>query len=138
MNKTRVAEAAATYALSVEEVEASDEPIVLKHHGRPVAVIISFEEYHRYKTWKEEQKAAPRQETLADILGFDPNDKEKLRELGKQQRQALMQMAGRFSGGGLDVSERHDYYLYGQPFCLHHLRFSAFFCVLFQELNSLI
>lgn len=114
MNETRVAEAAATHALSVEEVEASDE-LVLKHHGRPVAVIISFEEYHRYKTWKEEQEAAPRQETLADILGFDPNDKEKLRELGKQQRQALMQMAGRFSGGGSDVSERHDYYLYGQP-----------------------
>ena len=115
MNKTRVAEARATYALSVEEVEASNEPIVLQHNGRPVAVIISFGEYQRYKRWKEEQAAVPQQETLADILGFDPSDEQALRELGQRQRQALMEMAGKFSGGGSDVSERHDHYLYGQP-----------------------
>ena len=115
MNKTRVAEARATYTLSVEEIETSDEPIVLQHHGRPVAVIISFGEYQRYKRWQAEWAAAPRQETLADILGFDPSDEEALRALGQRQRQALMEIAGKFSGGGADVSERHDDYLYGRP-----------------------
>lgn len=115
MNKTRVAEARAAYTLSVEEIEASDEPIVLQYNGRPVAVILSFEEYQRYRKWKEERAPVPQQETLADILDFDPDDEEALRELGQRQRQALMEMAGKFSGGGADVSERHDYYLYGQP-----------------------
>ena len=115
MDKTRVAEAKATYALSVEEVEASDEPIVLQHSGRPVGVIISVDEYQRYLRWKEDQAAVPKQETLADIVGFDPSDEEALRQLGHRQRQALMEMAGKFSGGGADVSRKHDRYLYGQP-----------------------
>lgn len=115
MDKARVAEARATYALSVEEIEASDEPIVLKHSGRPVGVIISVGEYQRYRRWKEEWGAVPEQETLADILGFDPGDEEALRELGQRQRQALMKIAGTYSGGDADVSGHHDDYLYGQP-----------------------
>ncbi len=115
MDKMRGAEARATYTLSVEEIEASDEPVVLQHNGRPVAVIISFGEYQRYKRWQAERAAAPKQETLADILGLDPSDEEALRALGQRQREALMELAGKFSGGGADVSERHDDYLYGQP-----------------------
>ena len=115
MDKPRVAKARATYALSVEEVEASDEPIVLQYGGRPIGVIISVDEYQSYVRWKEDQAAVPKQETLAEILGFDPGDEEALRQLGQRQRQALMEMAGKFSGGGADVSGHHDHYLYGQP-----------------------
>ena len=55
------------------------------------------------------------QETLADVLGFDPEDEERLLAEGKRQRQALLAMAGTASSGLTDVSECHDYYIYVEP-----------------------
>ncbi len=46
----------------------------------------------------DEAPATSEQETLADVLGFDPSDEEKLRELGKRQREAWLKMAGTFTG----------------------------------------
>jgi len=61
------------------------------------------------------EPAAPEQETLADVLGFDPSDEEKLRELAERQREAWLKMAGTFAGDRHDVSRRHDYYIYVEP-----------------------
>lgn len=54
-------------------------------------------------------------QTLADVLGFDPADEEKLRELESRQRQAWLSMAGTAASGCSDVSQRHDYYIYIEP-----------------------
>jgi predicted DNA-binding antitoxin AbrB/MazE fold protein len=56
-----------------------------------------------------------RQETLADVLGFDPTDEEKLMALAESQYQAVMQLAGGGRSGRSSVAEDHDEYLYGDP-----------------------
>ena len=61
------------------------------------------------------EDGVPVQETLADVLGFDPEDEERLLAEGERQRQALLAMAGTASSGLTDVSERHDYYIYVEP-----------------------
>lgn len=60
----------------------------------------------------EEQLATPEQETLADILGFDPSDEEKLREVAERQHKAIMEIAGTGSSGQRDISSNVDKYLY--------------------------
>ncbi len=62
-----------------------------------------------------DKDGVPVQETLADVLGFDPEDEERLLAEGERQRQALLAMAGTASSGLTDVSERHDYYIYVEP-----------------------
>ncbi len=62
-----------------------------------------------------DEDGIPIQKTLADVLGFDPEDEERLLAEGERQRQALLAMAGTASSGLTDVSERHDYYIYVEP-----------------------
>ena len=65
---------------------------------------------------------APVQETLADMFGFDPEDEKRLLAEGERQRQALLAMAmsSTASSGLTDVSERHDYYIYVEPYERQH------------------
>jgi len=64
-----------------------------------------------------DEDGIPIQETLADVLGFDPKDEERLWAEGERQRQALLAMAmsSTAASGLTDVSERHDYYIYAEP-----------------------
>jgi hypothetical protein len=61
-------------------------------------------------------KSGPSQETLADVLGSE-NEERSLAE-SKRQREALLEMAqsSTASSGLTDVSERHDYYIYVEPY----------------------
>jgi len=61
------------------------------------------------------REESARQETLADVLGFDPADEENLALLAESQYQAAMQVAGVGHSGRSDVAESHDRYLYGDP-----------------------
>jgi predicted DNA-binding antitoxin AbrB/MazE fold protein len=57
----------------------------------------------------------PVQETLADVLGFDPDDEEKARALAESQYQAIKKITGiATTDEPDDASERHDEYLYGE------------------------
>ena len=57
----------------------------------------------------------PVQETLADVLGFDPDDEEKARALAESQYQAIKKIIGiATTDEPDDASERHDKYLYGE------------------------
>jgi hypothetical protein len=64
-----------------------------------------------------DQDGIPIQETLADVLGFDPNDEQRLLAEGERQRKALLEMAraSTAASGLTDVAERHDYYIYVEP-----------------------
>jgi len=54
------------------------------------------------------------QQTSADVLGFDPDDEQAMREAVEKQRQALLAFIGLATTcESDDASERHDEYLYG-------------------------
>jgi predicted DNA-binding antitoxin AbrB/MazE fold protein len=54
------------------------------------------------------------QQTLIDILGFDPENDQAMREVVEKQRQALNTFVGSATSDQLDdASVRHDEYLYG-------------------------
>ena len=58
------------------------------------------------------------QETLADVLGFDPADEEALHHSGRRHRQALLEMALSTTVASVlphDEAIHHDKYLYGDP-----------------------
>jgi len=60
----------------------------------------------------------PVQETLANMLDFDPEDEEKFWAEGERQRQALLAMAMSSTAASKpphDGAINHDKYLYGDP-----------------------
>jgi predicted DNA-binding antitoxin AbrB/MazE fold protein len=59
-----------------------------------------------------EEPPAKEQQTLADVLGFDPSDEEKLREVADRQYEAIMAIAGTGRSGRTDISRNVDKYLY--------------------------
>lgn len=64
-------------------------------------------------TWTENDE--PAQETLADVLGFDPDDEEKSRELAESQHRAIQRIIGIATTDETDdASEQHDEFLYGR------------------------
>jgi uncharacterized protein (DUF433 family) len=69
-----------------------------------------------YETHQElvTREMAETQQSLADILGFDPDDEQARRRVIKQQQQALREFAGSISlDESDDASIRHDEYIYG-------------------------
>ena len=66
-----------------------------------------------------DEDGIPIQETLADVLGFDPEDEERLLAEGERQRQALLAMAMSSTAASRpphDGAINHDKYLYGNPY----------------------
>jgi predicted DNA-binding antitoxin AbrB/MazE fold protein len=61
------------------------------------------------------QEAQGHQATLAEVLGFDPADEEKMNALAESQYQAAMLLAGTARSGHSDTAENHDKYLYEDP-----------------------
>lgn len=62
-----------------------------------------------------DEDGCPVQETLADVLGFDPDDEEKARALAESQYRAIQKIIGiATTDEPDDASERHDEYLYGE------------------------
>lgn len=66
MSKTiEIKEAKARYALPLDEVSLAEEPLIVEREGKPVAAIIPFVEYKKYKAWQEQEgQAATRQAQL--------------------------------------------------------------------------
>ena len=57
------------------------------------------------------------QQSLADVLGFDPDDEQARRKVIKQQQQALRALVGMATTDEPDdASIRHDEYLYGRDY----------------------
>jgi len=54
------------------------------------------------------------QQTLTDVLSFDPNDQKAVRDVIEKQRQSLNAFVGSATTNDADdASARHDEYLYG-------------------------
>ncbi len=65
-----------------------------------------------------DEDGIPIQETLADVLGFDPEDEERLLAEDERQRQALQELVGMFKiadyppGDTPSAAVHHDKYIY--------------------------
>jgi predicted DNA-binding antitoxin AbrB/MazE fold protein len=56
----------------------------------------------------------PQQQTLTDVLSFDPSDQQAVRDVIEKQRQALNAFVrSATTNDADDASARHDEYLYG-------------------------
>ena len=56
----------------------------------------------------------PEQQTLIDVLGFDPDNEKAMREVTEKQQQALLSFIGSATTDESDdASLNHDRYLYG-------------------------
>jgi hypothetical protein len=86
-------EAAASYA--VAGTSWPDEPLIVERVGRPVAVIISLEEYRRFAAWRAERSAR-----RAWVLEHDPRQRMAAGEW-QTQYAALDRLAAHFA----DVSD---------------------------------
>jgi hypothetical protein len=86
-------EAAASYA--VAGTSWPDEPLIVERVGRPVAVIISLEEYRRFAAWRAERSAR-----RAWVLEHDPRQRMTTNEW-RAQFAALDRFAAHFA----DVSD---------------------------------
>ena len=68
-----------------------------------------------WETLAATESGEPVQETLADVLGFDPDDEKESRELAESQHRAIQRIIGiATTDEPDDASERHDEFLYGR------------------------
>ena len=72
----------------LEKVDLPDGELIVS--ARPVTEYRQLDEH-----------GLPIQETLADVLGFDPNDEQKMRELGKSQHHAYLESVRRLKESGV-------------------------------------
>lgn len=50
-----IREAQATYSVPIDETALAEGPIIVERQGRPVAVIITPEEYRAFQEWRDGQ-----------------------------------------------------------------------------------
>jgi prevent-host-death family protein len=86
MKTISLEDAQARLAETVKRTEA--EPVVLEDSGRPVAVVLSFEEYRRLSVVEARERERLSQEAYDQILG--PFDRGEFHELTDEDWQALM------------------------------------------------
>jgi PHD/YefM family antitoxin component YafN of YafNO toxin-antitoxin module len=55
-------------AYTVDPADVGNEPLILERDGKPVAAIISFDDYERFEAWKKRQEAEAWQRAPIDAL----------------------------------------------------------------------
>lgn len=53
-----IKETKARYALPLDEAQLAEEPLIVERQGEPIAAIIPFVEYERYRAWREKEEQA--------------------------------------------------------------------------------
>lgn len=53
-----IKEAKTQYALPLDEARLAEGPLIVEREGKPVAAIIPFGEYEKYRAWQEEEEQA--------------------------------------------------------------------------------
>lgn len=69
MPKTiEIKEAKARYALSLDEAQLAEEPLIVERQGKPIAAIIPYPEYQRFVEWQRQGRSTPWQEEQKRLL----------------------------------------------------------------------
>ena len=42
------------YSVDVDEIQLARQPVIIERRGKPIAVVVSFDEYRRFSAWREE------------------------------------------------------------------------------------
>jgi len=50
-------ETSPVYSVDVDEVQLARQPLIIERRGRPIAAVVSFNEYRRFSSWREERAA---------------------------------------------------------------------------------
>mgnify|MGYP001055838625 CR=1 FL=1 len=63
-------ETSPVYSVDVDEIQLARQPLIIERRGRPIAAVVSFDEYRRFSAWREERAAR-----RAWVLERDPRPK---------------------------------------------------------------
>jgi hypothetical protein len=50
-------ETSPVYPVDVDEIQLAQHPIIIERRGKPIAAVVSFDEYRRFSAWREERAA---------------------------------------------------------------------------------
>ena len=50
-------ETSPVYSVDVDEIQLARQPLIIERRGKPIAAVVSFDEYRRFSAWREERAA---------------------------------------------------------------------------------
>jgi hypothetical protein len=50
-------ETSSVYSVDVDEIQLARQPLIIERRGKPIAAVVSFDEYRRFSAWREERAA---------------------------------------------------------------------------------
>lgn len=50
-------ETSPVYSVDVDKIQLARQPLIIERRGRPIAAVVSFDEYRRFSAWQEERAA---------------------------------------------------------------------------------
>ena len=50
-------ETSLAYSVDVDEIQLAQHPLIIERRGKPIAAVVSFDEYRRFSAWREERAA---------------------------------------------------------------------------------
>ncbi len=89
----RAREAGLAYSVDIAEIQLTGQPLIIERQGKPVAAVVSFEEYRRFSAWREERAAR-----RMSVLERDPR-----RDLPAEEWHAHFEAMDRFAAHFDDV-----------------------------------
>jgi len=87
-------ETSPVYSVDVDEILLARQPLIIERRGKPVAAVVSFDEYRRFSVWQEEHAAR-----RAWVLERDPR-----RKMSAEEWQAHFEAMDRFAARFDDVT----------------------------------
>jgi hypothetical protein len=87
-------ETSLAYSVDVDEIQLAQHPLIIERRGKPVAVVVSFDEYRRFSAWREERAAR-----RAWVLEQDPRHR-----MSAEEWQAHFEAMDRFAAHFDDVT----------------------------------
>ena len=87
-------ETSPVYSVDVDEIQLARQPLIIERRGKPIAAVVSFDEYRRFSIWREEQAAR-----RAWVLEQDPR-----RRMSAEEWHAHFEAMDRFAAHFDDVT----------------------------------
>ena len=87
-------ETSPAYSVDVDEIQLASQPLIIERRGKPIAAVVSFDEYRRFSAWQEERAAR-----RAWVLEQDPR-----RRMSAEEWHAHFEAMDRFAAHFDDVT----------------------------------